>query len=116
MLYLIKFAHQISPGVIHIEGFYDHFAEHVNSIGQSPVSHGQDKGMMRGAFSENLHSALRDWYRDPRLGNSVVNHESRGHISSDLHRYLYYSVYANVIGASPKSLTLPRILSSNDLR
>ena len=89
---------------------YDHFAEYVNCIDQSPVSHGQDKGMMRGAFSENLHSALRDWYRDPRLGDSVVNHESRGHISSDLHRYLYYSVYANVVGASPKSFNLPRIL------
>ena len=89
---------------------YDQFVEYVASIGQSPDSHGRDKGMTRGEFSESLYSALKTWYRDPRLGNSVVNHESRGHISGDLHRYLYYSVYANVVGSSPKSSNLPRIL------
>ena len=89
---------------------YDQFVECVDNIGQSPDSHGQDKGMMRGEYSENLYSTLKNWYQDPKLGNSVVNHESRGHISGDLHRYLYYSIYANVLGTSPKSLNLPRIL------
>jgi DNA (cytosine-5)-methyltransferase 1 len=89
---------------------YDQFVECLGSIGKSPDSYGCDKGMSRGAFSANLNTALKTWYRDPRLGDGVVNHESRGHISGDLHRYLYYSVYAKVVGTSPKSLNLPRIL------
>lgn len=46
-------------------------------------------------------SGLNHWYRDNRL-NHWLNHEARGHMSSDLRRYLYASSYAAVYGFSPK--------------
>jgi len=46
-------------------------------------------------------SSLDKWYRDNKL-NVWLNHEARGHMSSDLRRYLYASSYAAVKGVSPK--------------
>jgi len=40
------------------------------------------------------------WYRDPRLGG-VANHETRGHMVSDLHRYFFSSVFAELRKRSP---------------
>ena len=89
---------------------YDQFVEHIRDIGRSPESPGNDKGLVRGSFAASLPEALKSWYRDPKLGYSVVNHESRGHIPGDLHRYLYYSIYASVVGTSPNSQNLPEVL------
>ncbi|GLF13303.1 TPA: DNA cytosine methyltransferase [Pseudomonas aeruginosa] len=44
---------------------------------------------------------LDDWYRDERL-NYWLNHEVRGHMPSDLRRYLFAAVYARLEGVSPK--------------
>lgn len=46
-------------------------------------------------------AALGGWYHDPRL---VVwlNHDARGHMSSDLQRYAYASAYARAYKRSPK--------------
>jgi DNA (cytosine-5)-methyltransferase 1 len=44
---------------------------------------------------------LRDWYRDHNL-HVVLNHESRGHMSSDLRRYGYAAAFAAIAGVSPK--------------
>lgn len=49
----------------------------------------------------NLNSKLSQWYTDNRL-NVWLNHESRGHMSSDLRRYLYVSAYAAAYSRSPK--------------
>lgn len=46
-------------------------------------------------------SALNGWYADKMLKN-WLNHETRGHMPSDLRRYLYASCYAAVYGISPK--------------
>lgn len=89
---------------------YDQLVAHLNNIEQSPKSPGNDKGLVKSAFAANLPEALKSWYGDPRLDNSVVNHESRGHIAGDLHRYFYYSNYANVVGSSPNSANLPKAL------
>lgn len=50
-----------------------------------------------------------DWYLDEKL-QGVCNHESRSHIKEDLHRYLFVSCFAKVIGRSPKLSDFPRIL------
>lgn len=47
---------------------------------------------------ENL---LDGWYYDPKL-NTWLNHESRGHMASDLRRYAYASVFSKVFRKSPK--------------
>lgn len=41
------------------------------------------------------------WYRDSNLCY-WLNHEARGHMSSDLRRYVYASIFAQANGTSPK--------------
>ncbi|MFK2855414.1 DNA cytosine methyltransferase [Dyella humi] len=53
-----------------------------------------------------LPKALRRWYHDPRLGG-VLQHETRFHMQSDLHRYLFASCYARKLGISPKLFLFP---------
>ncbi len=43
---------------------------------------------------------LADWLRAD--GRRVANHETRGHMSGDLARYLFAASFANVYGKSPK--------------
>src|SRR5690606_14501744 len=50
-----------------------------------------------------------DWFHDPRIGG-VCNHESRGHMESDLHRYLFASSYAKIHKCSPKLEDFPNQL------
>lgn len=44
---------------------------------------------------------LDRWYRDESL-RVWLNHEARGHMESDLRRYLYAAAYAKAFGISPK--------------
>jgi DNA (cytosine-5)-methyltransferase 1 len=37
---------------------------------------------------------LNDWYTEKRLTSYISNHETRGHIEGDLHRYLFCSAWA----------------------
>ncbi|MFC1545202.1 DNA cytosine methyltransferase [Gemmatimonadota bacterium] len=49
----------------------------------------------------------RDWYLDKRIGG-VLNHSTRAHIVSDLHRYLFAACYTEVYGGtSPKLRDFP---------
>ena len=50
-----------------------------------------------------------DWFLDPRIGG-VVNHASRPHMASDLHRYLFAAAYAKVVGRSPELRDFPTAL------
>ncbi len=54
-------------------------------------------------------TALLRWLRDPRL-RGWCNHESRGHMPADLHRYLYAAAYAKTFGFSPKVHDFPSAL------
>lgn len=83
----------------------------LEKIKNSPEATGMNKGQQKTRnYNSKLCDSLAEWYRDKRLGNHIINHEARGHISSDLHRYLYYSTYAKNMGASPKSTNLPKAL------
>jgi DNA (cytosine-5)-methyltransferase 1 len=46
-------------------------------------------------------SKLDDWYRDPDL-DFWLNHEVRGHMPTDLRRYVFAAAYAKIHGVSPK--------------
>ncbi len=52
---------------------------------------------------------LHDWYGDSRL-HGLPNHEARGHMKSDLWRYLFAASYADVRNASPKLRDFPDFL------
>jgi DNA (cytosine-5)-methyltransferase 1 len=53
-----------------------------------------------------MRDRLADWYIDRRLGG-VIQHETRSHMRSDLHRYLFVAAYGRVKGFSPKIADLP---------
>jgi len=56
---------------------------------------------------------LAGWLPDKAIGG-FVNHETRGHMVSDLGRYLYCSSYAQQKeGASPRSYDFPEVFSPN---
>lgn len=59
-----------------------------------------------------MRERLRDWYIDERLGG-VIQHETRSHMRSDLHRYLFSAAYAKVNGESPKVTEFPTPLLPN---
>ena len=49
---------------------------------------------------------LQSWITDPKL-TSLPNHETRGHMASDLARYLYAAVFAELMKRSPKAENFP---------
>lgn len=57
-------------------------------------------------------TVLKDWFGDNRL-KALSSHEARSHIKSDLHRYLFASVYAQVRKESPKLRNFPEELLPN---
>ena len=67
----------------------------------------------------NHNLQLETWYKDPKLGAYAVNHETRGHIEKDLHRYLFCSAWAKVAKQKkwnnpfPKSKDYPESLKPN---
>jgi len=58
------------------------------------------------------HKKLEKWFNDRYLLNAC-NHESRGHIIKDLHRYLYAACFAGVNGVSPTLNDFPKELLPN---
>lgn len=66
-------------------------------------------GLKRKAKHE-MSNALADWYFDEQLGDFIANHEARGHIRADLHRYLFTSAYAKALDSSPTSDQFPKAL------
>lgn len=53
-----------------------------------------------------MRDRLRDWFIDERLGG-VIQHETRSHMRSDLHRYLFAAAYGRVKKVSPKISDFP---------
>lgn len=51
----------------------------------------------------------KDWFLDARI-SGVCNHSSRGHMATDLHRYLFASSFARVNGRSPQLMHFPKRL------
>lgn len=56
-----------------------------------------------------LAAPLAAWY-DPQGFRVVANHESRGHMPSDLQRYLFAASFAKVEGRPPVLLDFPRAI------
>ncbi len=50
--------------------------------------------------------ALADWYSDGRL-EALSSHEARSHMATDLHRYLFASIFTKAKGTSPKLADFP---------
>lgn len=50
-----------------------------------------------------------DWYTDPRL-DGICQHETRSHLDSDLHRYLFVAGFGKAHGRSPTLKEFPKDL------
>jgi DNA (cytosine-5)-methyltransferase 1 len=57
---------------------------------------------------KNMPLDLRNWYADPKDPYLVCNHETRGHMKSDLHRYLFCATWAKVANEIGSSIKFPR--------
>lgn len=53
---------------------------------------------------------LADWLMDARLA-VTLNHDTRGHMPSDLERYLFAALFAEAAGRSPKASEFPAFLA-----
>ena len=62
--------------------------------------------------SHRIPSGLREWLLDDRLV-ALPQNETRGHMASDLARYLFASIWGVAHGVSPKASDFPRELSPN---
>ena len=70
------------------------------------TSHGERFLPEPAQFDNALPKDLRDWIDDPRL-SGVAQHESRSHMASDLHRYMFAACFAKLEGYSPKLRLFP---------
>jgi DNA (cytosine-5)-methyltransferase 1 len=67
---------------------------------------------MNAMKTDDMPAELRKWLLDPRLGG-VLQHESRSHMRSDLHRYQFASCFTKIAGYSPKLRIYPPRLLPN---
>jgi DNA (cytosine-5)-methyltransferase 1 len=61
---------------------------------------------MNVAPCEAMPKALREWYLDPNLGG-VLQHETRSHMRSDLHRYMFAACFAATQKYAPDLRSFP---------
>jgi DNA (cytosine-5)-methyltransferase 1 len=73
--------------------------------------------MKRGEnFSRNKHHGLhelmpkelKEWYQDKQHKNLLCNHDTRGHMETDLHRYLFCSAWAKTAETKKGMPPLPK--------
>jgi DNA (cytosine-5)-methyltransferase 1 len=60
--------------------------------------------------STTSNDELLQWIERPEL-RAIAQHETRGHMASDLGRYLFAAVFGTVRGYSPKAADFPLVLS-----
>lgn len=69
---------------------------------------------VEGRSGKAVSDIVRRWYHDSRLGG-VLQHETRSHMRSDLHRYLFAASYAQVTTESPRIPQFPpRLLPDHE--
>ena len=64
---------------------------------------------MKVMVAPKMPKELKNWLLDERVGG-VIQHESRSHMLSDLHRYMFASSYARVVNYAPTLRDFPPLL------
>lgn len=64
------------------------------------------------SFGPDCPPELRSWIERPQL-EATANHETRGHMVSDLGRYFFAATYASFFGRSPTADEFPEVLAPN---
>ena len=87
---------------VHLEPLVKTLTEAKKNINEQAIYGGLRLAKRRGATPS---SKLDKWYRGEGCNNELrvwLNNETRGHMSSDLRRYVYSSAYAKTFKRSPK--------------
>ncbi len=80
---------------------YDHMEKILDHIGGNELTRGAE------FYSTQVGTSFHGkWYLDSKIGG-ICNHVSRGHMDSDLHRYLFASCFAEIMGKSPALADFP---------
>lgn len=87
-------------------------AERIEQITRTVKPPDQDRGEAFLPCNANLSNGFHSWYTDDRLGG-VIQHVSRSHMVSDLHRYLFAACFAQDTGVSPTLSLFPSALLPN---
>jgi len=69
---------------------------------------------MKVVVAPTMPKELKNWLLDERVGG-VIQHESRSHMLSDLHRYMFASSYAQVVNYAPTLRDFPPLLLPDHL-
>lgn len=92
----------------------DEFEKVINEISTPRNEQGSNLSQKR---EKNLKKKImREWFYDARLGRHITNHETRGHLESDLQRYMFCSLWGSVSherawsSRTPKSKDFPEYL------
>lgn len=81
---------------------------------EAHTSHGSHFDPAPVTLCDTMPTSLRKWLHDPRLGG-VLQHETRAHMASDLHRYMFAACFARSQGYSPKlGLFPPKLLPDHE--
>lgn len=82
----------------------DYLADRLTKLRSPRLDRGRP--FIEGSFQPRFE---QEWFLDPRLGG-IVQHETRGHRSDDLQRYLFVSAFGHVLHRSPRLQEFPREL------
>jgi len=74
-----------------------------------PTSRGKPFAISTQTLSKRMPAKLRAWLADEQLGG-IIQHETRSHMESDIHRYSYVSLFSYLHGRSPLLSEFPNDL------
>ena len=76
------------------------------ALASSYASFGRRFEKMKVSMDDTVPPEFSEWILDPKL-NGVLQHETRSHMRSDIHRYLFASCFAVMCSYSPKLKIYP---------
>jgi DNA (cytosine-5)-methyltransferase 1 len=86
------------------------YADHLSTFLTHPESKLPRSANTPNGMGADCDPALKTWLLDKKL-NVLPNNETRGHMASDLTRYLFAALYAEVFSVSPKATDFPQSLA-----
>jgi len=93
------------------EGFEDVRKVAMESAQMAAKTHGISRASMKTKNpGVEMPEALRQWYRGDGQLHGVLNHAPRGHMASDLERYLFVAAFGAARGRSPVLRDFPQAL------
>lgn len=103
----------VKEGPRALRGWNSHTAKQVREAMKTAALRAEGNRSFGGRFvpgefklDRAMPKRLRAWYQDPRIGGATL-HETRRHMRSDIHRYLFASCFASTFAQSPKLADFP---------